>query len=205
MIIDDKGRLFGKVSIIDIAVLVIIVLSVAGGAYVYNKIVQKQIAPSDKSVVRHEDLLADLEVELVLQNVRNVTYNAIRPGDDIYSVETGKYFGEVLRAESKPHQEVISSLNGTSKLADLPGKLDVTIYAKLTGQKTGNGYFTGENIHLAYGEAFPIKTTSIQATPTIENITIIPGTFKNGTVTKPETELIPYKSNDDSESKTSSP
>ena len=77
MIIDEKGKLFGKISIIDIAVILLVILAIVGGIVIYNNTKSGKTSPSENSLITDTDSLNDFCVEFQLSNVRDITKKAI--------------------------------------------------------------------------------------------------------------------------------
>lgn len=170
MIIDEKGKLFGKVSIIDIAVILLVVISIIGGIVVYRNIEQGKIAPSDSALLSHSGALGEAFVEFELSNVRDVTKDAISVGDFIYSAETDKFIGEITKIASKPFKESLTGTDGTMIFAEVPEKYSLTLTVKVAGSQSEKGFFSAENIHFAVGDTMPIKTEVIETSPTIKKV-----------------------------------
>lgn len=173
MIIDEKGRLFGKVSIIDIAVVLVILIAIIGGIVVYNNIENGKIAPSDSALMGHSGATVDANVEFELANVRDITKNALNVGDKVYSAETDKFLGEITKIDSKPYVDPITSTDGTMVFVPVPEKYTLTIHINISGQQTEKGFFSVDNTHFAIGDAMPIKTETIETTPNIKSISAV--------------------------------
>lgn len=173
MIIDEKGKLFGKISIIDIAVIVVIVIAVIGGIVVYNNIEQGKIAPSDSALIGHSEALQEINVDFELANVREITKKALSVGDKVYSAETDKYIGEITKIDSLPYKDPITGTDGTMIFAPVPEKYILTVSVKVSGQQTEKGFFSVENTHFAVGDSMPVKTEVIETTPTIKKVYVI--------------------------------
>ncbi|MBE7022080.1 MAG: DUF4330 domain-containing protein [Ruminococcaceae bacterium] len=174
MMLDKKGRLFGKVSIIDILVVLILIAAVLGGAMAYQKITNKDVLTENKGLIQNS-AIDTLEVKMRLNEVRDVTYNAISIGDDVYSAETNKLLGVIVDVAQEPASKLIYDLKGKAVEATIPDRIDVVLTVHIPGSRLENGYFTADNIQLVYDSSMEIKTPSIQTTPVIETITLIPG------------------------------
>lgn len=172
--LDNKGRLFGKVSIVDLLVVVIIAVMLVGVFTAYQKIHNKSILTENKSLVQN-NTLDTLEVTMRLKEVRQISMDAIHVGDEVYMKDTGKYLGEIIRVSSEPAKRLIYDLEGKAVNAEVPERLDVILQVRVPGKRLENGFYTADNIHLVYDSAMEIVTPSIQTTPSIETITIIPG------------------------------
>lgn len=173
MIIDEKGKLFGKVSIIDIAVILVIVVSIIGGIVVYKNIEQGKIAPSESALINHSSALGDACVEFELSNVREITKNFLSVGDRVYSAETDKFLGEITKIDSTPYKDTITGTDGTMVFAPVPERYTLTLSVKVSGQQTQKGFFSVENTHFAVGDSMPIKTETVETTPTIKRVYMI--------------------------------
>ena len=173
MIIDEKGKLLGKFSIIDIAVVLIIIIAVIGGIVVYNNVESGKIAPSDSALVSHGNAKVDATVEFELANVRDITKNALNIGDKVYSAETDKFLGEITKIDSKPYKDPITATDGTMVFVPVPEKYTLTVSVKVSGQQTEKGFFSVENAHFAVGDAMPIKTETVETTPNIKRISVV--------------------------------
>ncbi len=110
-----------------------------------------------------------------LKEVRQISMDAIHVGDEVYMKDTGKYLGEIIRVSSEPAKRLIYDLEGKAVNAEVPERLDVILQVRVPGKRLENGFYTADNIHLVYDSAMEIVTPSIQTTPSIETITIIPG------------------------------
>ena len=175
MIIDEKGKLFGKISIIDFAVIAVLALAIIGGALIYFGGVGRDNAVK---MIRQGDTLNEVSMTMTLQNVRDITRDGLHVGDEVYSVKPEKPIGIIEKVESKPFRELVTGVDGTMVYADIPEKYDVTIYIKLWGAETGTGCMTEYNQKIATGESLTIKTVAVQTTPKVENISINPDVTK---------------------------
>lgn len=169
-ILDEKGKLFGKISIIDIAVILVIVLAIAGGALVYAKISSNDIAPG-ASLITSSAEKPLMEAKLLIKNVRNVTKDAISVGDELYTgTKDSAYFGKIVAIEEKPHQSLITGNDGSLKYADTPDRFDLTLTVHFHGTKNEKGFFTEGNVHIAHGEELAAKTLYVKTTAIVESL-----------------------------------
>ena len=173
MFIDQKGKLFGKISIIDLLVVLVVIAGIAGTVLAFQKVRGGSVLTENKAILKQDSTLDMLEVEMRLNEVRSMTRDSIHIGDDVYAKDTNKYLGEVVRIETEPATRIISGYDGRAAEAEVPERLDVIMVVQVPGKRTDGGYFTGNNIHLVYDSAFEIKTPTIQSTPIIENITVL--------------------------------
>ena len=174
MILDKNGKLFGKISIVDIAVVLVIIVGIIGFFITKSKLDQSKLLADDSDMLIKSSAEMDvLEVELKVEGVRDVTRDAIIVGDDVYLTANDKIIGTVVRVESTPAVRTVTGDNGVVYNAEVPEHYDVSIIIETKGKKKMEGYYTDSNIHLLYGKEMEIKTTTIQTSPRIEKITVV--------------------------------
>ena len=172
MFIDQKGKLFGKISIIDLLVIIVVIVAVLGSVLAFAKVKSGAVLTENKSLIS-ESALDTLEVRMRLKEVRSMTADSIHIGDEVYAKDTNKYLGKVSRIEIEPATRIITGFKGDVKEAEIPERMDVIMVLEVMGSRTDNGYFTGNNIHLVYDSSMEILTPTIQSTPEIEGIAVI--------------------------------
>ncbi len=172
--LDKKGKLFGKVSIVDIFVVLIILVMLAGSYVVYQKVSNKTVLTENKGLVS-SGVQDSLEVTMRLKEVRQMTMDALSVGDVVYMEETHKYLGKITEIAQTPATRLIYSLDGTSVMAEVPERFDVLLKVNVPGSRLEDGFYTANNIQLVYGSSMGIITPMIQTTTKIESITLKPG------------------------------
>ena len=171
---DKNGKLFGKISIVDIAVILVLVVGVCGIFYTKAELDKGNVLSNDGAMLIKSSAKTDvLEVALKIENVRDITRDAIVVGDEVYITATNKLLGNVVRVESKPHKTDAMTDEGVIYKTAIPERFDVTIVVETAGKKKPEGYFTSNNFHLYYGKSIEVKTSTIQTNPTICGITVI--------------------------------
>lgn len=166
--LDKKGRLFGKISIIDILVVCLIILAIFGAAYARQMIAQK--ATEDNTTFRNHANIDVFEVKMRLNEVRQMTLDAIHVGDKVYAISTKRTIGEITDIQAEPAKRHLTDLRGQVSEALVPGKMDVVLTLKVPGRTMENGYFTTDNYHLAYAAVCEIQTETILTSPVIESV-----------------------------------
>lgn len=172
--LDKKGKLFGKISIVDILVVVMILVMVAGAFIAWQKINNNTVLTENKSLIQNNSL-DSLDVSMRLKSVRQMTLDSIHVDDDVYMKDTGKYLGKVVSVSTEPTKQLIFDTKGNPILAETPERMDVIMVVRVPGKRLKNGFYTADNIQLVYNSSFEIVTPTIQTTPIIENITTVTG------------------------------
>lgn len=173
MIMDKKGKLFGKVSIVDLFVILVVIVGIVGIFFTKGKLDnEKLLSDNSKMLIKSAAENDKLEIKLKVKEVRDVTRDSIIVGDEVYLVANDKILGTVSRVESVPAVRDVVTNSGVVYSAPVPDRYDVTIVVDADGKKKDEGYYTDSNIHLLYGKEMEIKTSTIQTTPKIEQITV---------------------------------
>jgi formylmethanofuran dehydrogenase subunit A len=149
-ILDNKGKLFGVINIIDLLILVIIVLTIVFGTKrLGGTVVDKSEAK--EGVVTYE-----------IREIRDVSVNAINVGDPIYHADKGTYIGEIVKKDVKPFT-MPTDYRGEWIDAEVPDKFVVLIDVKANIAETDQYYSVGEE-QTRIGDTYSLKNKNIKTT-----------------------------------------
>ncbi|EOC99537.1 DUF4330 domain-containing protein [Caldisalinibacter kiritimatiensis] len=159
-LIDDKGKVFGIINVIDLTVLLILILLVVGGGYkVLNS--QPQVVNKSENVV----------VKVEISGVRKPTVDGIKVGDFLYHYDRGNLFGKIVDKKVENYKEEVPTSDGKIVLADVPNKyrviLTVESSATITDQVTIIG---GE--HTRIGTQYRLKNKNVAVFSTVLGIEV---------------------------------
>lgn len=112
--INDKGKLFGVINVIDLTAILVLGLLVFGGV----KRLKSQPIIVDKTT--------QAVVTYLVEDVRMATVENIIVGDPIYHYEKGVYMGDIEDVEYRGYTEALES-NGQWIMAPVPEKYEVEI------------------------------------------------------------------------------
>lgn len=112
-IVNEKGKLFGLINIIDLVVVLILALIVVGGASRLKT----------KPIIVNEDSKAVITFEV--SDVRMATIENIVVGDPIYHYDKGGFIGNITDVKVEPYKEPVES-NGQWINAEIPEKYVAT-------------------------------------------------------------------------------
>lgn len=149
MIIDKNGRLFGKISIVDIIVIVAAVLVFAG---VYVRFSGDQ----GKAIVQNDTFYYTMEIE----NVRKTTLDAIgnSVGTNFYNtLKTGDDMGTLIEYKERPATKLIEKADGTAVNAVVPDNYNITLTFEIQGKINDNSYYTSSNNKINVNSTYGIK------------------------------------------------
>lgn len=132
-IVDDRGRLFGVISVVDIGVIaVVIILAVA----VYYKFL---VVDVKKAVVDSQPITFQVKAE----GVRAYTTDSLKVGDEFYEVVTDTTYdvGKITDIEVTPAQRYLTLQDGTNVLAPVENRYDVIITVEGKGTCLDGRYY----------------------------------------------------------------
>jgi len=151
MIIDNKGRLFGKISIIDILIIGVLLAIAAAGGYKY-------IAPkATGSVSDNQD---KLQIVFYQEEVNDFTANTVNKGDPAKDAILQTSLGRVVDVKTDKSVSWIKSDKGEYFSSSKEGYCSVYITMEVNGALAGSGaviggstYYIGQTVTLYAGNA----------------------------------------------------
>lgn len=161
-IIDDKGKLFGIINVVDLVVL-ILVIAIAGGIG-YRVVSPKLNANNESPLSDKKEIYVTLYSSLVVPEVAQ----SLKAGDKL--VANNQFTNaEIVSVESKPADYVSTDADGNAVLSEHPLWQDITVVVKDTvnpssvilkagGQETRVGY------------SFILKTQTVETNCKIRGI-----------------------------------
>lgn len=133
-IIDKKGKVFGLVNIVDLLIISIIIIFVAGGFYKFSKL--------DKVSNQGAE---ELELSIKIEGVSHGLVNAIKKDDLLIDSIRGTNFGKVLDKNVTAHKEMVIGKDGKVEFKEMPDLYDVDISVNALGIFTEEGVLIGNN------------------------------------------------------------
>lgn len=112
-LINEKGKLFGIINIIDLAVVLILGLLVVGGA----------MRMRSKPIVVNQSSKAHITYEVA--DIRMVSVDNINVGDPLYHYDKGDFVGTIIEKEVEAFTDPLER-DGEWINAEVPGKYVVT-------------------------------------------------------------------------------
>lgn len=159
MIIDKNGRLFGKVNIIDIAVILAVVAVVAGVFVRFTGGAGKIVTATKK-----------IEFEVKVDGVRSFTVDAL----DKKGLVTNKNYdivtGEITNVDTVDCVQKATKTDGTVVEAPLEERYTSTVTIVTDGKESDSGYFDSNNEEIAVGREYTIYSKFVKTTGTITRV-----------------------------------
>ena len=157
--IDERGRLFSKVSVIDLGVLLLILLVIAG-AFVQFRVIEPSGTVIEAAPIRYT---------LEITGVRDWTLNNIREGDTVFSGDTA--VGTVVGVSAIPHQVLVSGGDGGLWWGEVPERYVVLVEVSATATVRDGRYLVSRTIPMGVGNSPAIFSTRFaEFTATVREI-----------------------------------
>jgi len=159
---DKNGKLFGKISIIDLLVVLAIIVGAVGFSVRFFSHAAENVNEKTK-----------FEYVVEIQDVRSFTVDALSKKGIVTEKKSGGVIGEIVNVESKPYKVQVSMSNGRIISATVPEKyiVDVTVIGE--GNETAGGYYIGENVELSVGSTVTMASKYANSTGKIKSIKIL--------------------------------
>lgn len=151
MIIDERGKLFGKISVVDVGILVVILALVAGGYYKFF------LMGKNSSAAKFDTL----EYQFQVREVRQQSVDVIEIGAEVYDTKTGSDMGKIVDKKVAPATGYIDKADGSVALAEKPERFDVTVTVRAPGVETANGYRVNGNMDITRESTQILQTKMI--------------------------------------------
>lgn len=128
---DSEGRLFGKISVIDIFLVILVAVLVFAAFGRREKV--------DDAVV--SEVGEPFEYEIKVKGLRDVSANSFREGDAIFEFDTDTPIGVIEKIEKKNALTEITQPDGTVVIVEITDRYDVVLTVKTQGFITSGRYF----------------------------------------------------------------
>lgn len=143
-ILDEKGKLFGIINIIDLAIILILALAIIFGA-------KRYFTKPDEA-----DLMKDAKVTFEISDVRKITVDNIEVGHELYWADRNVSIGEITEVNHIPLTKPLE-LNGQWVNMPVPDKYEVIFSINAKVKDGGDAYWlNGEQVRI--GVQYMVKT-----------------------------------------------
>lgn len=147
MIIDKDGKLFEKISIIDIFVVILVIALAAGTLYHFRAPVA-QISSGKEKIVFY----------IKIQDVREFTADYYSEGMLTYDNKTGAYLGKIVNVEVSQFYDNMNNLDGTLIMTDKPEKIQIILKIEGEGIVSDQDYMLSGSYELKAGAGVSLLT-----------------------------------------------
>ena len=146
-IIDDKGRVFGRINLVDLTLILGVLVVAALGIVVMMKQGKVGVVPENKEV----------EYTMIVKAIRPDVASYIRKGDIVKKQLTQGPIGTVKGSVTEPAKIVIDTADGSRVATTSPTEVDAYITIETKGRVGKDIVATGNEV-LRVGDRFNILT-----------------------------------------------
>jgi len=114
--IDEKGRLFGRINIIDLVAALAVIALLAFVGYKLN-VVNPRIAPPP----------TPYRLTLLVEGVRQITIDELKVGTPVKAFDANVDLGTISAVDVRPAVEQVETADGRIVNAQVPGRFDVLL------------------------------------------------------------------------------
>lgn len=152
-VLDEKGRLFGKINLIDLLVIVVIVAVIAAVGW---KLVGGRITDAlenNNPTIRYEVLCTNVDVDACDYAVAHVGGQLMSNGNLLD--------GYITDCVIEPHTEVALDADGNPKAVENPSSRDLRFTIETKVDTVANAYGLGSQ-ELRVGKSHIVKTVDLE-------------------------------------------
>lgn len=156
-IIDEKGRLFGRLNVIDLAGILVVLLVAAWAAY-------KFLVVNPRYAVTTRPYL----LQVLVEEVREYTLQELKEGLVVKEGDSNQIFGKIISRQVRPARRYVETADGRVTLAEVPDKFDVILTLECEAQVSpGAVTIGGQEVRVGFnpalkGQRFLIRGTVIE-------------------------------------------
>lgn len=158
---DKNGKIFGKLSIVDLAVIVLVIVLGVGLFYRFNASATNLDA-------------ADGMVAFVvrIEGVREFTLENYHEGLRVYDRMSNQFLGYMGEVRHEPHYQTAVNMYGEVIFASRPEHVTVFMQVISNGRITEQGIFAEGTFEVNTGSSIQINTKYVQVAGVIDSIQI---------------------------------
>ncbi len=161
-IIDEHGRVFGKVSIIDFFVVLIVVVIGAALYVKYNVLEVTSVGAKTDTII----------YTVTLNGTRDYSVNAFQIGDTLYDKNGsgGNAIGSITNIEVTDAKKTAATLDGTTVIGSYVGRYDIILTLTATGTIGDGRYLVNRTYEINVNSVRNLYTKFCQFEATISGI-----------------------------------
>lgn len=139
-IIDKQGRLFGKLSIIDLLVILIVVVLAA--AFYLKRNVKEHTSPVTPTT--------SITYEIKIPGVRDEILSEFQVGDQVYDTDndSGNAIGTIREIRVEPYRLNATLTDGSYTVGEVEGRNDVYLTLEGSGLISGGRYYVNRTYEI---------------------------------------------------------
>lgn len=150
-IIDENGRINGKFSIVDLAVILLLLACIAAVG----------LKMRTSQTVRGGDRVIEYAVRI--ENIRDMSVNAMNQNrEGVIDAETKYALGDIIDVDTAPARVLVQTNDGDFQFAEYDNRYDAVITLRTEGTETDDGYYAASGKQLAVGDTIGVNNGYVQ-------------------------------------------
>ena len=159
-IIDENGRLFGKISIIDV---IVIILAIILACAVFARTSQKKAANINETMDK-------VTYTFKIENIRTETAEAVLAGDKLYDEGNGVYLGTVKKTNIDKAHKLAQTEDGTYVNGEAEGRSDLLMTIEADCRVVDGRYYSDRTAEISVNMEKDVQTKYVKFTGHITEI-----------------------------------
>lgn len=162
-VIDSKGKFFGKISIVDLFVLILVIACICAIGLKLN--VEKNIHGGNHII----------QYTVRVENVRDVTCKAIQQSKEVEmrDATSGYSVGNIIDDKVSNYRGLVQTSNGEWAVSEYSDRYSVDITLETPGTETETGYYAESGEQLSVGNKIKLKSEYIEFETEIISLSIV--------------------------------
>lgn len=159
---DKNGKIAGKVSIIDIGVIILVLAAVVG-------LCIRFLSNTTTAVTSNETFRYVVKIN----SVRDFTVQALKKGGITTDKKSQIVLGEIKDVQVGEAKMQATTADGTIKWATLPDKYTCMVTIEADGRESEDGYILDDTTELSVGRTVDIYTKYVKTSGEIISVEVV--------------------------------
>lgn len=161
-IIDSKGRLFGKLNIIDLIIVVCILVLAFGAVVKFNK--------TDATMTTDRVI----EYTMKISSIREASVDALKKNyKGLSESESNRELGDIIDIKIEQAKELTQLADGSYKDVELPDRFDLLVTVRVIGTQTADNYFAASGKRIINGDTVKFTNKYMETSGLIKSVRVI--------------------------------
>lgn len=141
------GKLFGKINIIDLLIVVILIAAVIGFV--------GRLAFSSSNNISGSD---EFQFVVRVDGIREYTVRGLERGGDVFAEKSDVKVGEISDVKVEPMKAEAVTIDGQRKFIERPGRYTAYVTIKAKGNVVNGGYYNADRKDIGAGREYIINS-----------------------------------------------
>lgn len=159
---DKNGKIGGKVSIIDILVVILILAVIAGIALRYGSNVTSSVKSDE-----------EFEYVLKVESVREYTVDALKKMGRITDKKSEKDLGEIVDVQVENSTLQSTTASGEIKNPELPERYTCLVTIQAKGKESDDNYILNDSTELSVGRNIELYSKYVKTSGDIKSVKVV--------------------------------